>query len=113
MIDFLFGTAVIVLPKGNLPLLAAIGTVKGAAALRRHLKSRKSLKLEDEDASDSQPQRCKTPASESGVPPVILEWSGLSCTYTSKSGEKKEILRGVAGAAQPGRYAQGSVTRLR
>jgi hypothetical protein len=30
MIDFLLGAAVIVLPRGNLPLLAAIGAVKGA-----------------------------------------------------------------------------------
>ena len=106
MIDFLLGTAVIVLPKGNLPLLAAIGTIKGAAALRRQLKSRKAPKLsEDDAASVSEPQngRCKTPAPERGVPPVILEWSDLSCTYTSKTGEKKQILSGVAGAAQPGR----------
>lgn len=30
MIDFLLGTAVLVLPQGNLPLLAGIGAVKGA-----------------------------------------------------------------------------------
>jgi hypothetical protein len=30
MLHFLLGTAVIVLPRGNLPLLAAIGAVKGA-----------------------------------------------------------------------------------
>jgi len=30
MIDFLLGTAVLVLPKGNIALLAGIGAVKGA-----------------------------------------------------------------------------------
>jgi hypothetical protein len=36
MIDFLLGTAVLVLPQGNLPLLAGIGAVKGAGACLGH-----------------------------------------------------------------------------
>jgi hypothetical protein len=37
MIDFLLGTAVLVLPKGNIALLAGIGAVKGAGNASGHL----------------------------------------------------------------------------
>jgi len=37
------------------------------------------------------------------VPPVTLEWSDVGYTLTLKTGEQKQILKGVQGAATPGR----------
>uniref|UniRef100_A0A383W6T5 ABC transporter domain-containing protein n=1 Tax=Tetradesmus obliquus TaxID=3088 RepID=A0A383W6T5_TETOB len=120
MIDFLLGTAVLVLPQGNLPLLAGIGAVKGAVALKRHLSNKKGAADEaGTAAADAEPAataaralRPKTPTPGEGVPPVTLEWSNLSCHWSSKKQKKqqrkgepgsKQILFGLSGAARPGR----------
>jgi hypothetical protein len=91
-------------------------------ALVRHVKRRRSgagsSTADSEEESDfSLPARL-TPAASGDVanarpktpnydattvPPVTLEWSDLGYTLTTKTGDKKVILKGAAGSAVPGR----------
>ncbi|KAF8057645.1 FUM1 [Scenedesmus sp. PABB004] len=120
MLDFLLGAAVLVAPQGNLALLAGIGAVKGAGALRRRLArggEPAAPTVEEEGGGDAAMLRAATPTPGAKVPPVTLEWEGLSCHWAPKkkkkqqltsdgapaSGGAKQILFGLSGAARPGR----------
>ncbi|KAI8472919.1 MAG: P-loop containing nucleoside triphosphate hydrolase protein [Monoraphidium minutum] len=121
-LEFIVGSAVLLLPKGNLALLAGATAVRGAGALVQHVRNRRR-RSEDGSEDDHEveaaallpPQGAGAGAAEDGrrpktavydankVPPVELEWSDLSYDLTTKSGETKRILRGARGAAAPGR----------
>jgi ABC-type transport system involved in cytochrome bd biosynthesis fused ATPase/permease subunit len=102
--DLLLGSAVLLLPQpSNLALLGAIAAVKGGRALLKRRKAAAESDADEDVAPLPSPGRPKTPASESGVPPVTLEWSEVDCILSPKKGPKKTILNGVAGAARPGR----------
>lgn len=119
MWEFLLGTAVIVLPRGNLALLAAIGTVKGAGAVVRKIRQRNKEANKRSTAAEAQGEsnnrqagavaansatKSQSSASyDQQVPAVNLEWSDVSCTFTSKQGNNKQLLSGVNGKAQAGR----------
>lgn len=125
-LEFLVGSAVLLLPRGNLALLAGATAVKGAGALVRTVRKRRSGDAASEsgdeegaltaalsrgaaaaaaaDGADGASDRPKTPSYDStSVPPVRLEWSDVGYDLTTKAGDKKKILRGVRGSAEPGR----------
>jgi ABC-type multidrug transport system fused ATPase/permease subunit len=125
------GAAVLLLPRGNLPLLAGIAAVKGGGALVRHIKSKRSNGNGSGSGSDgggdantaansaaahlALPGRLSpSPAKADGrpstptydtttVPPVTLEWSDIELTVATKGGGTKTVLARVRGAARPGR----------
>ncbi|GBF92012.1 ATP-binding cassette transporter [Raphidocelis subcapitata] len=122
-LEFLVGSAVLLLPRGNLALLAGATAAKGAGALVRRVRSKRAGGGGSGSESELEPTpslprslapaadgaaaagaRPKTPVYDASVvPPVTLEWSDLGYEITVKGGGKKTVLRGVRGSAKPGR----------
>jgi len=82
----------------QVPLLVAsagVNVVKGALEARRVRKARK-------EGGDTEAEG--DVLDQHRVHPITLEWRGLECAVRNpKTGHTKELLRGVSGAAKPGR----------
>ena len=96
VVDFALGAALITLPQYKLPLAA------GAAAvgLARRVVKRKTAAQTRHSTSTAHRDR------------IHLSWSDLTCTLTDKKGRSKQLLKGLAGDARPGRCARARRTFL-
>ena len=89
--DFLLGTALIVLPRAQqVPLVIGTLLVKGVQGLGKRRRAKRAVKGGDGKAE--------------GPQEVTLEWARLSCSLTDKKdGTKRMLLQDMAGSATPGR----------
>lgn len=89
--DFLLGTALIVLPRAQqVPLVAATLLMKGVQGFGKRRRAKRAVKATDGKAE--------------GPQEVTLEWSRLSCSLTDrKAGTKRVLLQDMSGSATPGR----------
>lgn len=90
MLPFLVGASCIVAPQYGFPVAAAAGILK--AAKKRLVKKDQLPQKEDIEKS------YETFAGPSQS--VILQFNDLKCTLATKSGTKKQILKGVSGEAK-------------
>lgn len=97
-LDFVLGTATIVLPQYQIPLLVGAVAVKGVRALCNRRKNKNSAKVAS-NGNDG-------PSDSDGN--VTLAWKNITCTLTDKHGKTRKLLDGMSGSARPGR----SVPRL-
>ena len=87
--DFLLGSAVLLVPQHQIPLAITTAIIKGVQQLRRKKHEAKRI----------------SSSSSMNIPyeTVELEWSQLTCTLTENESKKRILLDNITGSARPGR----------